>query len=287
MKQVWNRGRSIVAALVVILMWSDGGIAAATGGASLESIVASRSDAERERDDSRHPKETIEFFGLEPGMRIAEVLPGGGWYTRILAPYIGSEGALYGINYADDMWPLFGFFSEEVIAERKAKMAGFDKQVAAYPGVGGITAEGHAFGRVPERLNGSLDAVLMIRALHNLNRFEQQASTRTKALKEIHALLKPGGIVGVVQHRAPSGVDDDWADGHRGYLKQAAVVAMFERAGFKLVASSEINANPKDQPSGRDRVWRLPPSLRVPEEEHAAMRAIGESDRMTLKFQKI
>ena len=251
----------------------------------LAAVLDARSDQLKARDSSRNPAATIEFFGVVPGMKVAEVLPGGGWYTQILAPYVGKQGAIYGINYADDMWPLFGFFNEEAIARNIASMETFGDRISTYAG-DGMTAGGFAFGRVPPALKGSLDAVIMVRALHNLNRFEEKASTRTSALKDINALLKTGGIVGVVQHRAPADADDGWANGSNGYLKQAAVIAMFKQAGFELVASSEINANAKDKPGAEDSVWRLPPSLRTAPDSKAAMRAIGESDRMTLKFRK-
>ncbi len=253
--------------------------------AQLSAALNARSESLKARDGSRHPRQTIEFFGLEPGMRVVEVLPGGGWYTQILAPYIGTQGAIYGLNYADDMWSMFGFFSDEVIAKRIASMTTFADKVAGYAG-SGMTASGFAFDRVPSELNGTIDAVVMVRALHNLNRFEDKAGTRSRALKQINALLKPGGIVGVVQHRAAADADDAWANGRNGYLKQAAVVEMFEQAGFELVASSEVNANPKDKPGINDIVWRLPPSLMTKPENKAAMSAIGESDRMTLKFRK-
>ncbi len=252
----------------------------------LSSVLDSRSDELKARDNSRHPKETIEFFGIEPGMAIAEVLPGGGWYSRILAPYVGEQGAFYGINYADSMWPMFGFFKPEVIAQRVEAHKAFGDKVAGYAGAENVPAAGYAFGGIPDSVNGTLDAVIMIRALHNLNRFEAKAGTRTEALKEVNAMLKSGGIVGVVQHRAPADADDEWANGSNGYLKQAAVIAMFEQAGFQLVDSSEINANPKDKPVLGDSVWRLPPSLRAKPENKEANKAIGETDRMTLKFIK-
>ena len=138
-------------------------------------------------------------------------------------------------------------------------------------------------------MNGTIDAVLFIRAVHNLNRFEAQAGTRTAALKETYRLLKPGGIVGVVQHRASESAPDDWATGQNGYLKSTALIAMFETAGFRFEASSEMNANPKDQPTTSDVVWRLPPSLRGTKddpEKLSAVNAIGESDRVTLRFVK-
>lgn len=253
---------------------------------TLDSVIASRSEEKKARDSERNPKETLSFFGIEPGMKVAEVLPGRGWYTEILAPYIGPEGALYGINYADDMWSLFGFFNEEAIKGRIAAMEKFPETVAAYAGQP-IPSRGFAFGRIPEELKGQLDAVIMIRALHNLNRFEAKAGTRSTALKDVNALLKTGGIVGVVQHLAPEANDDEWASGRAGYLKQSAIVAMFEEAGFELVATSDININPKDQPTTKDVVWRLAPSLRGPKDTKDARAAIGESTRITMKFKKL
>jgi len=132
----------------------------------------------------------------------------------------------------------------------------------------------------------------MIRAAHHLNRFEQEGGFFTTALQDVHTVLKPDGILGIVQHRAPETNSDRWAEGDNGYVKQSHMIAFVEAAGFRLVETSEINANPKDQPTNEDYVWRLPPSLRLQvegealEQQRAAMRAIGESDRMTLKFRK-
>lgn len=253
----------------------------------LAAVIEARSAEAKARDASRHPQQTLMFFGLEPGMTVVEVLPGGGWYTQIIAPYLGSEGALYGVNYADNMWSRFGVFSDEGIAQRIASSETFAGMVNAVPGAEGVVAKGYAFDRIDTALNGTVDRVIMIRALHNLNRFEKNFATRTDALQQLHALLKPGGIVGVVQHRAPASASDDWASGKNGYLKEAAVIAMFEQQGFKLQARSEMNANPRDQPGEGDYVWRLPPSLRTAPENKAAMQAIGESDRMTLTFVKL
>lgn len=253
---------------------------------NLSAIIASRSEKLRARDSSRHPKETLEFFGLQPGMKVAEILPGGGWYTQIIAGYVGNKGAIYGINYADDMWKNFGFFSDDVIAKRIASSDSFASMVQGFSGSEDVIAAGYAFDRIDTSLEGSLDAVFFIRALHNLNRFEESSGTLSAALPQIYSLLKPGGVVGVVQHRAPEDSSDDWASGKNGYLKQSYVIKTLAEHGFKLVDQSEVNANPSDQPSEADYVWRLPPSLRTDEDNKAAMAAIGESDRMTLKFVK-
>jgi len=253
----------------------------------LDRTIAARSDEDRSRDAARHPQETLSFFKVEPGMTVAEGLPGKGWYTSILANYLGSEGSLYGVNYADAMWPMFTWASEEVIATRRAATAKFPELVKSLTD-NGIHARGFTFASVPADLVGTVDRVLLIRALHNLNRFEAQGGMRTQGLSTVRTLLKDDGLVGVVQHRAPETAADEGATGTRGYLKQSDVIAMFKEAGFAFVASSEINANAKDVPSEKDIVWRLPPSLRGSEDEaqKAAMIAIGESDRMTLLFRK-
>ena len=254
---------------------------------TLNAVLASRSDEDKVRDDARQPLETLTFFQIKPGMTIAEALPGGGWYTRILANYLGQDGTLYGVNYPDSLWPMLSYASPEWIAERIAASQNFTAKVATFTD-NGITAQGFTFDTVPPEVEGTVDRVLLIRALHNLNRFQQKAGTRSQALAATHAMLKQDGLVGVVQHRAPATASKEWADGNKGYLNEVAVIAMFAEAGFALVAQSEINANPMDQPSGEDNVWRLSPSLRGSndDEQRDAMVAIGESDRMTLLFRK-
>jgi predicted methyltransferase len=145
------------------------------------------------------------------------------------------------------------------------------------------------FGAIPPELAGTADVVLMVRAIHHFMRLEGKHGYLTQALADIDTLLKPGGIVGVVAHRAPESSSDAWAQGDAGYVKQSAVVAAFQKAGFELVESSEINANPQDRPTETDSVWRLPPTLATSDNDpalKAKMQAIGESDRMTLKFRK-
>ncbi|MBE9539683.1 MAG: class I SAM-dependent methyltransferase [Proteobacteria bacterium] len=254
----------------------------------LGQVIASRSEKDKARDGARHPAETLAFFQLEPGMTVAEALPQGGWYTRILAPYLGPKGTIYGVNYVDEIWPQFGFMDEKEVAENIAATENFPKQVKKYTD-NDISTQGFTFATVPEKAYKTVDRMLVIRALHNLNRFEAKMGTRSQALSAMRILLKKDGLVGVVQHRIPESADEAGADGSRGYLKQSAVITMFEQAGFELVSSSEINANPKDRPGAEGIVWRLPPSLSDSgddPERKAAMQAIGESDRMTLLFKK-
>lgn len=253
---------------------------------TLKAVVAERSDEAKARDTQRHPVETLSFFQLKPGMTVAEALPGGGWYSGIIANYLGEDGTLYGINYVDSMWPRFGFFSEERIKDMIASTKGFPGLVAELTD-NGIKADGYTFETIPESIHGTVDRVLFIRALHNLNRFEKEAGTLTQALKTTHDMLKPGGMVGVVQHEIAESDAD--TDGSRGYLKASQVIASFEAAGFELVSSSDINKNPKDKPAASDIVWRLPPTYFGTKDDEAKKKAvdeIGESNRMTLLFKK-
>lgn len=279
--------QSLLAATVATLTLISGAYAE-TPNAALQSAVSTRSAEDKARDSARHPAETLAFFQVEPGMTVAEALPGGGWYSKILANYLGADGRLYGVNYPDALWPLFSFSTDEMVKKRVASTAKFPKLVAGFTD-NHIQAKGFTFNTVPSKVLGTVDRVLLIRALHNLNRFEATTGMRSQALAAVRAMLTSDGLVGVVQHRAPATADDAGADGSRGYLKQANVIAIFEEAGFELVASSEINANPKDKPGAEDIVWRLPPSVSDSKDDparKAAMLAIGESDRMTLLFRK-
>jgi predicted methyltransferase len=261
------------------------GVTAAAADGDLQSILAARSAEDKARDVYRNPAETLAFFGVEPGMSVVETLPGGGWYTRVLVPHIGPEGRLHGAAYSVDIYRrIFGDRWEARRERIEGWPARFPGEAAAYsetpPAIDTFT-----IGEAPEALNGQLDRVLYIRSLHHLNRFEPRLLDEAAA--EAFAMLKPGGVVGVVQHRAPETSSDQWANGDNGYLKPSRVIAAFTGAGFVLDASSELNANPRDRPTEADRVWRLPPSLRADDEAtRQANLAIGESDRMTLRFVK-
>ncbi|TDG15417.1 methyltransferase [Seongchinamella unica] len=262
---------------------------AAAPNPALVAAVESRSESDRARDAARHPVQTLTFFQVEPGMTVAEGLPGGGWYSNILANYLGSGGILYGINYPERIWPMFPGRTDEWRKARAAATGKFNSMVAGFTD-NGITTDGFTFTTVPSQAAGTVDRVLLIRALHNLNRFNAQTGMLAQALASVRGMLKDDGMVGIVQHRLPESAPDEGADGSRGYLKQSTVIAAMEQAGFELVAQSEINANPKDRPGPGDTVWRLPPSLSGSQddpEQRAAMLAIGESDRMTLLFRKV
>ncbi len=255
----------------------------------LQAVLDARDADIKARYPARNPAGTLQFFGIEPGMTVVEALPGGGWYTRILLPYLGPDGLLIGVDYALDMFPLFGFFSEERIEAKKTWREDWLIEAEAWQGEDGARLDAFVFGSMPDALAGTADAVLMIRALHNLNRFEDEGGYRSAALADAFRVLKPGGVLGVVQHEAPPERDRAWADGSRGYLHRDQVIEVIEAAGFEFEQSSDINSNPLDQPGEDDIVWRLPPSLSGSADDPArrsAMEAIGESNRMTLRFRK-
>ncbi len=255
----------------------------------LSSVLAAQPEETQARYPYRHPQETLEFFGIEPGMTLVEALPGGGWYTKLLLPYLGNDGHLIGADYAREMYPLFGFFSEEQLKEKDTWIEDFTTDAKEWSGEDGARVAAFEFGSMPDEFKGQADVVLFIRALHNLARFEAEGAYLSAALQNAFDALKPGGIVGVVQHQAPDSMSDEWAGGSHGYLKRDFLVARMEAAGFEFVAGSDINLNEKDQPGEEDIVWRLPPSLATSREDpelKAELEAIGESNRMTLKFRK-
>jgi predicted methyltransferase len=258
---------------------------------ALDAALEEQSDDVKARYKWRHPRETLDFFGVAPGMTVVDVLPGSdGYYSKILLGYLGPDGKVVGADYSVEMWKLFGGFADEQFLAQKATWASeWTTAATAWTKGGGASVGAVVYGSIPPDMKGTIDAVLMIRAMHHFNRFEDEGGWRTKALKDTMDLLKPGGVVGVVQHRGPQTHSDKWAEGDNGYLKQQQVIAAFEAAGFEFLGSSEINANPADQPTEDDIVWRLPPTLGTSRDDpalRARMEAIGESDRMTLKFRK-
>lgn len=230
-----------------------------------------RSAANVARNQFRHPVETLMFFGIRPDMTVVEVSPGGGgWYTEILAPFLRESGAYYAGSYDPE--------SEREYYRRNAVR--YQEKLAAHPEhydrvkVTVFAPPGH----VDPAPAGSADLVLTFRNTHNWLRSEGAAEA---AFAGFHRMLKPGGVLGVVQHRARPGTPLDAA---KGYITEAKVVGLAEAAGFRLVAKSEINANPKDTADHPEGVWTLPPSLRLKDVDREKYMAIGESDRMTLKF---
>ena len=233
-----------------------------------------------ERDTWRHPAETLEFFGVDPSSTVVEIWPGGGWYTDILAPWIAANGGTY----------IAAHFPDDTPSEyRQRSLAAFNQHVSDTPVYGDV-----AMASFSQQVNltvddASVDAILTFRNIHNW----MARGYADRAFDDFYTALKPGGILGVVEHRLPSTREQDPMAG-TGYVQQDYVIAMAEEAGFVLVETSEINANPADTADHPLGVWTLPPVRRSPEEgdegydsfDRAHYDAIGESDRMTLLFRK-
>ena len=245
--------------------------APAAAGPIEDAIAGSwRKPADKARDQYRHPAETLKFFGVKPGQTVVEVSPGGGWYTEILAPAMKGNGK-YVAGLAN---PLASVNAAKSVESFKAKYA--DKAIYGDIGIG-------TFGKgvadiVPA---GSADVVLTFRNVHNWH----MGGWDQEAFNLFFKALKKGGTLGVVEHRLPEGRPDE-DQKKSGYMKVSHVKALAEKAGFKFVAASEVNANPKDTKDYADGVWTLPPTFQKGDVDRAKYAAIGESDRMTLKFVK-
>jgi predicted methyltransferase len=207
----------------------------------------------------------------------------------LLLPYLGSEGHLIGANYAQPMWPNFSFATEEFLKKNSTWLTDWPAGAEEWRSDDGATISAFELGSQPESMTGPADVVFLARVLHNLANFEAEGGFLTDALADSFKVLKPGCTLGIVQHHARDNMSDEFADGSHGYLKKSFVIAAAEQAGFEFVAESDINANDRDQPTADDIVWRLPPTLATSAENpelKAELEAIGESNRMTLKFRK-
>jgi len=243
--------------------------AAESGGSpdpALQAAIDSpaRPAAEKARDRYRHPLATLTFFGIKPDMTVVEIWPAGGWYTAILAPYLKPHGKYYA-----------------AVADQHSE--GFRKKLADDPKLYGnvIVTELAPPGNVAIAPPGSADLVLTFRNVHNWLR----GGYAQDVFDAMYKALKPGGILGVVDHRADTKLPQD-PKAASGYVREDYVIGLAKKAGFDLAGDTEINANPndtKDYPKG---VWTLPPTLRLGDTDRAKYLAIGESDRMTLKFVK-
>jgi predicted methyltransferase len=235
----------------------------------------SRTPAFRARDVYRHPQQTLRFFGIRPDMTVVEIWPSSGWYTEILAPYLHDYGKYYAA--------LPPFSAPDASAEARAAADDFRNRLNADPARYGTVSITEF--RPPLRSAicppGSADLVVTFRNVHNwmAGNYEQDA------FNAFFAALKPGGVLGVVEHRAkPYATNDDTRK--TGYVNVAYVKALAANAGFRFVAESAVNDNPKDTKDYPKGVWTLPPTLELGEQDKAKYLKIGESDRMTLKFVK-
>lgn len=260
-----------------------------SGDERFDAILAAQPEEVQARFKNRQPKKTLDFFGIEPGMTVVEVLPGGGWYTKILLPYLGNDGMVIGADYSLQMWPHFSFADEEFLEQKETWIRDWTADAEQWRTDDGARVSAFVLGSLPESMHGTADAVLFIRALHNLARFSAAGDFLGEALSDAYNVLKPGGIVAIVQHHARDDMPDEWASGSNGYLKKGFVMEQMQAAGFQFVAESDMHANPKDRPTTEEFVWRLPPGYsgsRDNPELKAKVDAIGESNRMTLMFRK-
>ena len=238
--------------------------------ARLAAVVAGehRSDRDKARDVYRHPVETLAFFGIREDMTVVEIWPGGGWYTRILGPFLKDKGTLILAAYAPGV-----ILRSATNAQRE--------EVAARPEVFGKPVfTVLEKGRYDIARPGSADLVLTFRNLHNW----MEAGDADEVFQAMYRALKPGGVLGFVEHRAAPGPQDPRAKS--GYVTEAHTIQLAEKAGFRLEARSEINANAKDTRDYPRGVWTLPPTYALKDTDREKYAAIGESDRMTLRFRK-
>ena len=236
---------------------------------NLEAAISSeqRSPKNITRDYSRHPYETLTFFEIKPNMKVVELSPGGGWYTEILANYVHKPGQLIAAHFDKD--------SQRAYFQRSR--ASFEKRIAEDPLFKDIEIVDLSSSLAEP---GSVDAVLTFRNLHNWlgPQMDTIFANSSKA-------LKPGGLFGVVEHRAKPGTTMEMMK-KSGYVTEEHAIAVAKKHGFTLVARSEVNSNPKDSASHPGGVWTLPPSLRLKDKDREKYLEIGESDRMTLLFKK-
>jgi predicted methyltransferase len=244
------------------------------GHEALQKAVAGpqRSEANRARDAYRHPVKTLAFIGVKQSDTVVELWPGGGWYTEILAPYLADKGRLIAAAPA-------GRGAESMAKRFDANPTLFGKvERANFPTVLGGT------GVTP----GTADVVLTFRNVHNWKMgymHPEKADYSEAAFREIFEMLKPGGVLGIEDHRLPESASAE-RERDSGYIKASTVRELAEKAGFRFDAASEVNANPKDTADWEKGVWTLPPTLALGDKDRARYTAIGESDRMTLRFVK-
>lgn len=230
-----------------------------------------RGDGNAARNEARHPRETLEFFGLEPGMTVMEISPGGGWYTEVLAPLLKDNGTLIAAHYD----PNGGSYS-------RRSLGGFLKKLGENDIYSGVTV---GFLQPPMAMvpaaPGSVDLAVAFRNVHSWMRMNQVETF----FAAIYDALKPGGVLGIVQHRGEPGTDVETMK-KTAYVTEDQVIEYAELAGFELDGKSEVNANARDTKDYPGGVWTLPPVLREGDKDREKYLAIGESDRMTLRFRK-
>ena len=270
-------GVAVAALFAVLTFAAVAPVPAADTATQLDQILAGahREPKNAARDKYRHPKEALLFFGIQPNMTVVEVWPATGWWTEVLAPLLRDNGKYYAAYYPTE--------SPGAPDYVKGMEKGFDAKLAARPELYGevIRTKVLAPDFVELAPKGSADMVLTFRNVHNW----AKAGNAEAMFRAFYEALKPGGILGVTDHRAKPGTPFD-EQIRTGYLTEEYVISVAEKAGFRLAGSSEINANPRDTKDWPGGVWTLPPTLRFGDKDREKYLAVGESDRMTLRFVK-
>jgi predicted methyltransferase len=283
-RQTGLRANGLVMALILaaVSLWPAAALPQSLDAATAAALDAAlsgphRSDRNRSRDQYRHPKQTLEFFGLRSNMTVVEIWPGGGWYTEILAPVLKDKGKLYAAQYG----------AHATFDYQRKDDAALVAKIGRSPDVFGTVQLTALWS--PQDLviapPGTADLVVTFRNVHNWvdPGYKQDPGRLFGAFL---AALKPGGILGVVDHRWPDAKTEDPKAGN-GYVSEERVIALAKAAGFEFVGRSDINRNPGDTHDHPNGVWSLPPDVSVkPGEDRQKYLDIGESDRMTLKFRK-
>ena len=272
------RSLMLAAALAVLAVSPVPAVAQST--AALEQVLEHERRADdRARDTWRHPAETLAFFQIEPGMTVVDYMPAGGWYTRVIVPYLGAQGSYIALN--PELHPeLTGYWDMY-----RGTAAKFPAEAREWVGEGHAKVIGANTDDDLAALAGTADRALIFREIHNMRRF----GWLHNSLVTMRRLLKDDGLLGVVQHRAKADAPVDYILGDNGYQREEDVIKLFEAYGFELVDKSEINANPADPANWEGGVWTLPPGYRGAPEgsaRRAELDKVGESDRMTLLFRK-
>ncbi len=273
--QIFPRVTGIVAALLSAQLAFAADPAADVTAALQKAAAGEHRSAENiARNQYRHPVETLSFFGIRPNMTVVEISPGGGgWYTEVLAPFLREQGRLIAANYdTGSEIEYYRVNAAKYLEKLKSRPDLYDR----------VSAIDFAPPKKSELAPaGSVDMVVTFRNVHNWINTGNEAQVFAAMFKA----LKPGGTLGLVEHRGkPDMVGKEWAK--KGYVPEAETIRLAEQAGFKLVERSEMNANPKDTKDYPKGVWTLPPTLEEGDKDRDKYLAIGESDRMTLKFVK-
>lgn len=277
------RTNKIIVSACLALLLANGAFAQEVTSASVvEQVIASNTErlpGDADRDSARHPAELIAFLGLAPNMTVAEINPGGGWYSRILAPYVRDQGKYIGLEHHPDIY-------KDRYPNYAEGLRAFPGKVKDNPSLYGDNALGAwipSDAGLPAASN-SLDLVIAVRALHNWI----EADFFDAAADQVWQMLKPNGVFGIVQHRIDEDFNGSFEDAiAKGRWKQSDIIKAIEAQDFEFIAASEMNANPRDTKDYPEGVWTLPPSYELGDKDREKYAAIGESDRMTLKFRKV